>query len=302
MSCRKGKTLLPRGSDCNLQGQIGGGGGPQSIDGQGAIGVGSGKGGDPGLLQGHQLGGGGMQSHQRTSGQSGQSGGLGIGFLGTPPGSGKDDAPQSNGSFAGIAFRPLGAGFPGFPFRPLRAGLTGVPFWPLRAGFTSVALRSLRAGLTGVPFWPLRAGLTSVALRSLRTGLTSVALRPLRAGLTSVALWSLRAGFTSVALRSLRAGLTGFPFRSLRAGFAGIALRPLGAGFAGSAVLAVFSVLTVGAVFAIPAVKQPGIGIGPEGICRRNGGLRLGKQALDEGGGGFSGGIFLRCIWAPAGS
>ena len=58
--------------------------------------------------------------------------------------------------------------------------------------------------------------------------------------------------------------------------------------------MAVFSVLTVGAVFAIPAVKQPGIGIGPEGICRRNGGFRLGKQALDEGGGGFSGGIFLR--------
>ena len=58
--------------------------------------------------------------------------------------------------------------------------------------------------------------------------------------------------------------------------------------------MAVFSVLTVGAVFAIPAVKQPGIGIGPEGICHRNGGFRLGKQALDEGGGGFSGGIFLR--------
>ena len=58
--------------------------------------------------------------------------------------------------------------------------------------------------------------------------------------------------------------------------------------------MAVFSVLTVGAVFAIPAVKQPGIGISPEGICHRNGGFRLGKQALDEGGGGFSGGIFLR--------
>ena len=97
-----------------------------------------------------------------------------------------------------------------------------------------------------------------------------IALRPLRAGFTRVALWSLRAGF------------------------AGIAFRPLRAGFAGSAVLAVFSVLTVGAVFAIPAVKQPGIGIGPEGICHRNGGFRLGKQALDEGGGGFSGGIFLR--------
>ena len=140
----------------------------------------------------------------------------------------------------------------------------------------------MRAGFPGFPFRPLRAGFAGIAFR------------PLGAGFPSFPFQSLGAGFAGIALRPLRAGFPGFPFQSLRAGFTGVPFWPLRTGFAGSAVLAVFSVLTVGAVFAIPAVKQPGIGIGPEGICHRNGGFRLGKQALDEGGGGFSGGIFLR--------
>ena len=152
----------------------------------------------------------------------------------------------------------------------------------------------MRAGLTGVPFWPLGAGFAGIAFRPLGTGLTSVALRSLRAGLTGVPFWPLGAGLTGVTLRPLGAGLAGIAFRPLRAGLTGVPFWSLRTGLTGSAVLAVFSVLTVGAVFAIPAVKQPGIGIGLEGICHRNGGFRLGKQALDEGGGGFSGGIFLR--------
>ena len=164
----------------------------------------------------------------------------------------------------------------------------------MRAGFTSVALRSLRTGLTSVALRPLRAGLTSVALRPLGAGFPGFPFRPLRAGLTGIAFRPLGAGFPGFPFRPLRAGFTSVALRSLRAGLTGVPFWPLRTGFAGSAVLAVFSVLTVGAVFAIPAVKQPGIGIGPEGICRRNGGFRLGKQALDEGGGGFSGGIFLR--------